>query len=72
MLAEYFSYAKDCLGNQILEFNIQEYDEYDEMLQALQNERLMIFMLAGIHILQKKRIYTYKHSLDLQPDGGNR
>ena len=33
---EYFSYAKDCLGNQILEFNIQEYDDYDEMLQALQ------------------------------------
>ena len=35
-LAEYISYAKDCLGNQILEFNIQAYDDYDEMLQALQ------------------------------------
>ena len=44
MLAEYFSYAKDCLGNQTLEFNIQEYDDYDEMLQALQDREIdMIF-----------------------------
>ena len=35
-LAEYISYAKDCLGNQTLEVNIQAYDDYDEMLQALQ------------------------------------
>ena len=35
-LAEYISYAKDCLGNQTLEVNIQAYDAYDEMLQALQ------------------------------------
>ena len=35
-LAEYISYAKDCLGNQTLEFNMQAYDDYDEMLQALQ------------------------------------
>ena len=35
-LAEYISYAKDCLGNQMLEVNIQAYDAYDEMLQALQ------------------------------------
>ena len=32
MLAEYVSYAKDCLGNQILEFHVQAYDDYDEML----------------------------------------
>ena len=31
MLAEYTSYAKDCLGNQALKFYIQEYDSYDEM-----------------------------------------
>ena len=44
MLSEYFSYAKDCLGNQTLEFNIQEYDDYDEMLQALQEREIdMIF-----------------------------
>ena len=35
-LADYISYAKDCLGNQTLEVNIQAYDNYDEMLQALQ------------------------------------
>ena len=35
MLAEYISYAKDCLGNQTLKFKIQDYDDYDEMLQAL-------------------------------------
>ena len=35
-LAEYISYAKDCLGNQTLEVNMQAYDDYDEMLQALQ------------------------------------
>lgn len=35
-LAEYISYAKDCLGNQTLEFNMQAYDDYDEMLQSLQ------------------------------------
>ena len=35
-LVEYISYAKDCLGNQTLEFNMQAYDDYDEMLQSLQ------------------------------------
>ena len=44
MLAEYVSYAKDCLGNQKLEFNIQEYNDYDEMIQALQEREIdMIF-----------------------------
>ena len=47
MLAEYFSYAKDCLGNQTLEFNIQEYDEYDEMLQALQEREIDMIFYAG-------------------------
>ena len=47
MLAEYFSYAKDCLGNQTLEFNIQEYDDYDEMIQALQNREIDMIFYAG-------------------------
>ena len=51
MLAEYFSYAKDCLGNQILEFNIQEYDEYDEMLQALQEREIDITNTAWTYSL---------------------
>ena len=47
MLAEYFSYAKGCLGNQTLEFNIQEYDDYDEMIQALQNREIDMIFYAG-------------------------
>ena len=47
MLAEYISYAKDCLGNQMLEFNIQDYDDYDEMLQALQEQEINVIFYAG-------------------------
>ena len=47
MLAEYISYAKDCLGNQTLEFNIQAYDNYDEMIQALQNREIDVAFYAG-------------------------
>uniref|UniRef100_UPI003FEECC2A ATP-binding protein n=1 Tax=Anaerobutyricum hallii TaxID=39488 RepID=UPI003FEECC2A len=47
MLAEYISYAKDCLGNQTLEFNICEYDDYNEMLQALQNHEIDMIFYAG-------------------------
>ena len=47
MLAEYTSYAKDCLGNQTLKFYIQEYDSYDEMTQALQNREIDMVFYAG-------------------------
>ena len=47
MLQEYVSYAKDCLGNQTLKFNIQDYDDYDEMLQALQNHEIDMIFYAG-------------------------
>ena len=47
MLAEYISYAKDCLGNQTLEFNIQAYDNYDEMIQALQEHEIDMIFYAG-------------------------
>ena len=47
MLSEYVSYAKDCLGNQTLKFNIQDYDDYDEMLQALQNHEIDMIFYAG-------------------------
>ena len=44
MLAEYIACAKDCLGNQILKFNLQSYDDYDEMIRALQDCEIdMIF-----------------------------
>ena len=47
MLPEYVSYAKDCLGNQTLKFNTQDYDDYDEMLQALQNHEIDMIFYAG-------------------------
>ena len=59
MLAEYISYAKDCLGNQKLEFNICEYDDYNEMLQALQNHEIdMIFYASRNPDLAEKKGYT--------------
>ena len=59
MLEEYISYAKDCLGNQTLEFNICEYDDYNEMLQALQNHEIdMIFYAGRNPDLAEKKGYT--------------
>jgi len=59
ILAEYFSYAKDCLGNQTLEFDIQDYDEYNEMLQALQDHEIdMIFYAGRNPDLAEKKGYT--------------
>ena len=46
-LAEYISYAKDCLGNQTLKFNIQEYDDYNEMLLALREHEIDMIFYAG-------------------------
>ena len=47
ILTEYISYAKECLGNQTLEFNMKEYDDYDEMLQALQDYEIDMIFYAG-------------------------
>ena len=59
MLSEYVSYAKDCLGNQTLEFYIQEYDGYDEMIQDLQNREIdMIFYAGRNPDLAEKKGYT--------------
>jgi len=59
MLPEYVSYAKDCLGNQTLKFNIQDYDDYDEMLQALQNHEIdMIFYAGRNPDIAEKKGYT--------------
>ena len=46
-LAEYVSYAKDCLGNQTLEFVLQEYDNYAELIQALQDREIDMLFYAG-------------------------
>ena len=58
-LTEYISYAKDCLGNQILEFDIKEYDDYDEMLQALKDHEIDVIFYAGRNPdLAEKEGYT--------------
>ncbi|MBN2928442.1 MAG: transporter substrate-binding domain-containing protein, partial [Eubacterium sp.] len=58
-LTEYISYAKDCLGNQTLEFNIQAYNDYDAMLQALQeNEIDMIFYASRNPDLAEEKGYA--------------
>lgn len=46
-LPEYISYAKDCLGNHTLEFNIQAFDDYDKMIQALQNHEIDVIYYAS-------------------------
>jgi signal transduction histidine kinase/ActR/RegA family two-component response regulator len=38
---------KTVWGNQTLKFNIQDYDDYDEMLQALQNHEIDMIFYAG-------------------------
>ena len=59
MLAEYTSYAKDCLGNQTLKFYIQDYDDYSEILQALQEHEIdMIFYAGRNSDLAEKKGYT--------------
>ena len=59
MLSEYVSYAKDCLGNQTLKFNIQEYEDYSEMFQALQEHEIdMIFYAGRNPDLAEKNGYT--------------
>ena len=59
MLTEYISYAIDCLGNQRLEFDIKEYDDYDEMLQALKDHEIDVIFYAGRNPdLAEKKGYT--------------
>ena len=63
MLAEYVSYAKDCLGNQKLKFNIQEYNDYDEMIQALQEREIdMIFYTGRNPCFAEEKGYALTHT----------
>ena len=39
-LTEYISYARDCLGNHTLDFDIVAFDDYDKMIKALQNHKI--------------------------------
>ena len=46
-LSEYISYAKDCLGNHTLKFDIQAFDDYDKMIEALQNNAIDVIYYAS-------------------------
>ena len=46
-LPEYISYAKDCLGNHTLKFDIQAFDDYDKMIEALQNKEIDVIYYAS-------------------------
>ena len=46
-LPEYISYAKDCLGNHTLKFDIQAFDDYDKMIEALQNKKVDVIYYAS-------------------------
>ena len=46
-LPEYISYAKDCLGNHTLKFDIEAFDDYDKMIVALQNNEIDVIYYAS-------------------------
>ena len=46
-LSEYISYAKDCLGNHTLKFDIETFDDYDKMIEALQNNEIDVIYYAS-------------------------
>ncbi len=46
-LSEYISYAKDCLGNHTLKFDIEAFDDYDKMIDALQNNEIDVIYYAS-------------------------
>ena len=46
-LTEYISYARDCLGNHTLDFDIMAFDDYDKMIKALQNHKIDVIYYAS-------------------------
>ena len=62
-LSEYISYAVDCLGNQTLKFDIQAYENYEEMLQALQDHEIdMIYYVGRNPDFAEKHGFTLTNS----------
>ena len=56
-LSEYISYAKDCLGNHTLKFDIEAFDDYDKMIEALQNKEIDViyYVSRNSSVAEKKR-----------------
>ena len=46
-LTEYISFARDCLGNHTLDFDIVAFDDYDKMIKALQNHKIDVIYYAS-------------------------
>ena len=46
-LPEYIAYARDCLGNHTLKFDIEAFDNYDKMIEALQNHDIDVIYYAS-------------------------
>ena len=46
-LTEYISYARDCLGNHTLDFDIVAFDDYDKMIKALQGHKIDVIYYAS-------------------------
>ena len=46
-LTEYISFARDCLGNHTLDFDIEAFDDYDKMIKALQNHKIDVIYYAS-------------------------
>ena len=46
-LSEYIAYARDCLGNHTLKFDIEAFDDYDKMIEALQNHDIDVIYYAS-------------------------
>ena len=46
-LPEYIAYARDCLGNHTLDFDIEAFDDYDKMIEALQNHDIDVIYYAS-------------------------
>ena len=58
-LAEYISFARDCLGNHTLDFDIVAFDDYDKMIKALQNHKIdVIYYVSRNSDVAEKKGYA--------------
>ncbi len=72
-ITDYIQFARDCLGNQELEFQMVGYDSKEAELGALKSGEIdMVF-----HFDQSPNLggrvsrCLHQHNVDLQPDGGH-
>ena len=62
-LSEYIAYAKDCLGNHTLKFDIEAFDDYDKMIEALQNKEIdVIYYVSRNSSVAEKKGYALSNT----------